>query len=177
MHKDIKEVLYSEEYLDNVNKKLGKEITEFYQGRTPTLIGVLKGASMFMMDLVRYIDLDIEFDFIKVSSYEGTTSTGNIRVKKEPDMDITGKDLLFVEDIIDTGRTLKFLSEYFLNKGAKSVEFVTLFDKKARRVVDFHPRFTGIDVPDYFIVGYGLDFNEKYRNLPYVGILKEEMYK
>ena len=178
LHPDIEEVLYSEEEISAVVKDLGAQLTKEYEGQNPLVIGVLKGAVMFMTDLSRAMDCDLELDFMDVSSYgAGMESSGDVKILKDLDTTVDGRDLLIVEDIIDTGRTLSYLIEIFKYRKAKSIKVVTLMDKKERRVVDLEADYIGINVPNEFVVGYGLDFNEKYRNLPYIGILKTEVYE
>ena len=176
LHPDIKEVLYSEEEISAVVKDLGAQLTKEYEGKNPLVIGVLKGAVMFMTDLSRAMACDLELDFMDVSSYgAGMESSGDVKILKDLDTTVDGRDLLIVEDIIDTGRTLSYLIEIFKYRKAKSIKVVTLMDKKERRVVDLEADYIGINVPNEFVVGYGLDFNEKYRNLPYIGVLKTEV--
>ena len=178
LHPDIKEVLYSEEEISAVVKDLGAQLTKEYEGKNPLVIGVLKGAVMFMTDLSRAMDCDLELDFMDVSSYgAGMESSGDVKILKDLDTTVDGRDLLIVEDIIDTGRTLSYLIEIFKYRKAKSIKVVPLMDKKERREVDLEADYIGINVPNEFVVGYGLDFNEKYRNLPYIGILKTEVYE
>ena len=178
LHPDIEEVLYSEEEISAVVKDLGAQLTKEYEGKNRLVIGVLKGAVMFMTDLSRAMDCDLELDFMDVSSYgAGMESSGDVKILKDLDTTVDGRDLLIVEDIIDTGRTLSYLIEIFKYRKAKSIKVVTLMDKKERRVVDLEADYIGINVPNEFVVGYGLDFNEKYRNLPYIGILKTEVYE
>ena len=178
LHPDIEEVLYSEEEISAVVKDLGAQLTKEYEGKNPLVIGVLKGAVMFMTDLSRAMDCDLELDFMDVSSYgAGMESSGDVKILKDLDTTVDGRDLLIVEDIIDTGRTLSYLIEIFKYRKAKSIKVVTLMDKKERRVVDLEADYIGINVPNEFVVGYGLDFNEKYRNLPYIGILITEVYE
>ena len=178
LHPDIKEVLYSEEEISAVVKDLGAQLTKEYEGKNPLVIGVLKGAVMFMTDLSRAMACDLELDFMDVSSYgAGMESSGDVKILKDLDTTVDGRDLLIVEDIIDTGRTLSYLIEIFKYRKAKSIKVVTLMDKKERRVVDLEADYIGINVPNEFVVGYGLGFNEKYRNLPYIGVLKTEVYE
>lgn len=178
LHPDIEEILYSEEEIIAVVKDLGAQLTKEYEGKNPLVIGVLKGAVMFMTDLSRAMDCDLELDFMDVSSYgAGMESSGDVKILKDLDTTVDGRDLLIVEDIIDTGRTLSYLIEIFKYRKAKSIKVVTLMDKKERREVDLEADYIGINVPNEFVVGYGLDFNEKYRNLPYIGILKTEVYE
>ncbi len=175
--KDIKTVLLDEAEIKEICARLGKQITEDYDGLEPVLIGCLKGCNPFIADLSRHVDLMIEFDYIDVSSYQGTESVGTVTVVRDIKQNIEGKDVIIVEDIVDTGRTLQQVVALFKNRNAKSVEIVTLLDKPEARVVDVKPKYVGKTIPKEFVIGYGLDYNEKYRNLPYVGILKEEVYK
>ena len=178
LHPEIEEILYSEEEIIAVVKDLGAQLTKEYEGKNPLVIGVLKGAVMFMTDLSRAMDCDLELDFMDVSSYgAGMESSGDVKILKDLDTTVDGRDLLIVEDIIDTGRTLSYLIEIFKYRKAKSIKVVTLMDKKERSEVDLEADYIGINVPNEFVVGYGLDFNEKYRNLPYIGILKTEVYE
>jgi hypoxanthine phosphoribosyltransferase len=178
MRNDIQEILLSEEVLGNKIKELGKEISTDYAGKDLVLIGVLKGSVMFMSDLLKSITIPCSMDFMAVSSYGNSTkSSGVVRILKDLDFEIQGKDVLVVEDIIDSGVTLKYLVEYLKGRGANSLEIVCLLDKPERRKVHMDVKYTGFSVPDMFLVGYGLDYAEKYRNLPYIGVLKEEIYK
>jgi hypoxanthine phosphoribosyltransferase len=178
LHPDIKEVLYSKEDIAKVTKELGAVLTEEYKDKYPLVIGILKGAVMFMTDLSRAMDCDLELDFMDVSSYgAGMESSGDVKIIKDLDTTVEGRDVLIVEDIIDTGRTLSYLVEIFRYRKAKSIKIVTLLDKKERRTVDLEADWVGIEVPNEFVVGYGLDYIEKHRNLPYIGVLKEEVYQ
>ena len=178
LHPDIKEVLYSEEDIAKVTKDLGAVLTEEYKDKYPLVIGILKGAVMFMTDLSRAMDCDLELDFMDVSSYgAGMESSGDVKIIKDLDTSVEGRDVLIVEDIIDTGRTLSYLIEIFRYRKAKSIKIVTLLDKKERRAVDLEADWVGIEVPNEFVVGYGLDYIERHRNLPYIGVLKEEVYQ
>jgi len=177
MKNDIKEILFSEEKIAEKVAELGKQISENYKGKELLVIGVLKGANVFMSDLIRKIDIPVEIDFIAASSYgHSTESSGIVKIIKDLDYSIEGKHILIVEDIIDTGLTLKYLSENFISRGPKSLEIVTLLDKPERRKVDLNVKYVGFLIPDEFIVGYGIDFAEKYRNLPYIATLKKEVY-
>ena len=170
MHQDAKDILYTEEQLKARVAELGKEISKDYQNESVVLVGVLKGAIVFFTDLARAIDdsVDVSFDFISCSSYgSGTTSTGVVRILK----------VLVVEDIVDTGTTLHYLLENLHARGAKSVRLAALLNKPERRKMDVEVDYVGFIIPDYFVIGYGLDYAEKYRHLPYIGILKEEMYQ
>lgn len=178
MINDIKEVLLSEEVLGEKISELGYNISKDYAGRDLVLIGVLKGSVMFMSDLLKRITIPCSMDFMAVSSYgNSTTSSGVVRILKDLDFEIEGKDVLVVEDIIDSGVTLKYLLEYLKARKASSLEIVCLLNKPERRKVDMDVKYTGFTVPDEFLVGYGLDYAEKYRNLPYIGILREEIYR
>lgn len=177
MNKDVEKVLVSEEELGAIVKRLADEIDRDYEGKEWLMVGVLKGSVLFMADLMKAMKNDFKIDFVVVSSYaDGTESTGRVNVLKDVSQSVVGKDLLIVEDIIDSGNTLNFLVKYFLAKGASSVKIVTLFDKPDRRKVEVPVEYVGKVIPDAFIVGYGLDYAEKYRTLPYVGILKPEVY-
>ena len=178
MNNDIKEVLYSKEQIAEVTKRLGKQITKDFEGKNPLVVCVLKGAVMFTTDIIREIDTYLELDFMDVSSYgEGTESSGEVKIIKDLDTSVTGRDVLIVEDIIDTGRTLQRLVELFKHRNAKSFKICTLLDKPERRVEGVKPDYVGFEVPNEFVVGYGLDFAGRYRNLGYVGILKPEVYE
>lgn len=179
LKKDIKEILFTNEEIVRVSKDIAKKIQEDYcnENLEPVLLCTLKGALPFMAELMKHIDIHVVTDFIDVSSYHGgTTSTGSITLRKDVTMDICGRDLIIVEDIVDTGRTLDHLIAYLKNRGAKSIECACLVDKKEARVVEVKPKYVGFDSPNEFLVGFGLDYDEKYRNLPYIGILKEEIY-
>lgn len=178
MLKDIDKVLVSEEQLREINKRLGAKITEDFKGKNLLVLGILKGCVFFMTDLVRCIDLPMSVDFMSVSSYgSGTESTGRVKITKDIDIDLNGYDILLVEDILDSGRTLKYVTDILKTRGANSIKIVTLLDKPERRVADVTPDYVGCDVPDEFVVGYGLDYDQKYRNLPYIGSLKRSVYE
>ncbi len=180
INKDIESILVSEEEIQEIVKSISSKITEDYKNcKTKLLLlGILKGSIVFMGDLMKHIDLPVEIDFMKVSSYgRGSKSTGSVNIVLDISRnDLSEVDILIIEDIIDSGRTLSYLTEYLKLKGANSVKTVTLLDKPSRREVDFTPNYTGKIIPDEFVVGYGLDYAEKYRALPYVGILKREVY-
>lgn len=177
MQKDIQEVLYSEEVIKQKVQELGAAISRDYEGRNPLVICVLKGAFIFMSDLSKNIVIPIELDFMAVSSYGNSTrSSGEVKIIKDLDASVEGRDVLIVEDIIDSGLTLSYLIDVLERRNALSVNVVALFDKPGRRTVDLNADYTGFTIPDAFVVGYGLDYAEKYRNLPYVGILKPEVY-
>lgn len=177
MHKDINEVLITKEDIADKCAEIGRQLTEEYKGKFPLVIGVLKGATPFMADLSRYIDTHVEMDFMDVSSYgSGTRSSGEVKIVKDLDAQVEGRDVLIVEDIIDSGLTLSYLVDLFKYRKAKSVKIVTLLDKPTGRTAKIKADIIGFEVPDAFVVGYGLDYDEKYRNLPYIGILKPEVY-
>ncbi len=177
MDEVIKEVLVSSEEINKRVKELGQEITEDYKGKDLMLVGILKGAVIFMSELVQNINLPITMDFMAVSSYGNSSqSSGVVRIIKDLDCYIEGKDILIVEDIIDTGLTLDYLTDNLRKRGPKSVKICTLLDKPERREVEVPVDYVGFQVPDEFIVGYGIDYAEKYRNLPYISALKEEVY-
>ena len=178
MHQDLKKILVSEEEIVAKCKELGARISHDYRtiGEIPLLVAVLKGSVPFLAELVKHIDLDIEFDFMDVSSYEGTESIGDVRIIKDLERSIKGTRILLVEDIVDTGRTIKEVTRLLLNKGATEVKIISLLDKPSRRVIEISADYVGFEIPNEFVVGFGLDFNEKYRNLPYVGVLKDEFY-
>ncbi len=176
MHEDCKEIMFTHDQIVERCKEIGKQISEEYKGKKVLLIGLLKGSVPFFAELSQHIDLDVEFDFMSVSSYEGTESTGNVLVKKDIDVDIKGKDILIIEDILDTGKTLYTVRAMLLEKGAASVEIAALLNKQERREYPIQAKYVGFEIPNAFVIGYGMDYDEKYRNLPYVGVLKEEVY-
>lgn len=177
MQNDIQEVLISEEEIQSKIKELGAQLSVQYEGKNPLVICVLKGAFIFMADLVKAITVPLELDFMAVSSYGvSTKSSGVVKIIKDLDASVEGRDVLIVEDIIDSGLTLTHLIELLKNRNANSVCVVTLFDKPARRTVNLEADYTGFTLPDAFVVGYGLDYAEHYRNLPYIGILKPAIY-
>ncbi len=178
MRDEIKEVLLSEEEIQLKIRELGATLTEEYQDRFPLVVGVLKGAMPFMSDLIKRIDTHIEVDFMDVSSYGSEmVSSGEVKIIKDLNTSVEGRDVLIIEDIIDSGLTLNYLVDLFHYRKAKSVKIVTLLDKPEGRKVDLKPDLAGFKVPDEFVVGYGLDYIERYRNLPYIGILKPEIYQ
>ncbi len=178
MNKDIEKILVTEEELNRLAHTLGAKITKDFEGRQLLVVGVLKGSIYFLTDLSRYIDLPCHIDFIQASSYgAGTESSGQIKIIKDIAEDLTGFDVLIVEDILDTGRTLRYIYDMLLTRNPNSVSIVTLLDKPARRVADIKANYVGLDVPNEFVVGYGLDYNQCYRNLPYIGVLKKEVYE
>lgn len=177
MHKDIEKILYSEKDIENIVNTIAKQIEKDYNDKDFIMVGLLKGSVAFMVDLMRKVNLDFSIDFIVASSYgSGTVSSGRVNIQKDISQSVEGKDILVVEDIIDSGNTLDFITKYLKAKKAKSVKLCTLFNKPDRRVADIHIDYAGAVIPDEFIVGYGLDYDEKYRNLPYVGVLKPSVY-
>lgn len=178
MDNDVKEVLIDQETLQNRIKELGEKISKDYVGKDLLLICVLKGAVLFMADLAQNIDIPLEMDFMDVSSYgDSTQSSGVVKIIKDLDASIEGKDLLIVEDIVDSGLTLSYLVDLLKGRGVRSLKICSLLDKPTGRIGQVDINYTGFEVPDAFVVGYGLDYSEKYRNLPYIGVLKEEIYK
>lgn len=178
LHADIGEVLLSEEQIRTRIQELGQQISTDYAGRQLTLVSVLKGSLPFMADLMRQIDIPLRIDLMEVSSYGGTSteSTGLVRILKDLSASIADEEVLLVEDIIDTGLTLNYLLRYLKGKGPKSLRICTLLDKPARRLVEIPVDYTGFTIPDQFVVGYGLDYGELYRNLRFVGVLRPEVY-
>lgn len=176
MHKDVKEILYTQEEIVEKCKELAKQITNDYNDKEVILVGLLKGSVPFLAELSKYIELDVTFDYMDVSSYEGVESR-TITIKKDLDQDVKGKDILLVVDILDTGKTLTTVKAMLEERGANSVEIVTMLDKKEGRTYPIEAKYVGFEIPNAFVIGFGLDFNEKYRQLPYVGILKEECYQ
>jgi hypoxanthine phosphoribosyltransferase len=178
LDKDIEKILITREEIQNRCSELGQELTEIYKDKNPLVVGVLKGAVPFMADIVREMDCHLELDFMDVSSYgNATVSSGEVKILKDLDTNVEGRDMLIVEDIIDSGRTLAYLVDLFKYRKAKSVKIVTLLDKPEGRVVKIDADYIGFDVPNEFVVGYGLDYAEQYRNLPYVGVLKPSVYQ
>ena len=178
MLQDVETILLDEEVLANRIHELGEEISTDFAGEEVTLVGILKGASVFTSDLIRQISLTAYIDYMVVSSYGNSAETsGVVRILKDLEDNIEGKNIIIVEDIIDTGLTLAYLRENLLSRHPKSVKICTLLDKPARRVKEINIDYKGFEVPDEFIIGYGIDYAEKYRNLPFVGILKREVYE
>lgn len=178
LHNEIEKVLISEAEIQTRILELGKELTEEYKDKFPLAICVLKGAMPFMADLLKRVDTHLEMDFMDVSSYgSSTVSSGEVKIVKDLNTSVEGRDVLIVEDIIDSGLTLSYLVDLFRYRKAKSIKIVTLLDKPSGRKADIKADYVGFDVPDAFVVGYGLDYIEKYRNLPYVGVLKPEIYQ
>lgn len=177
MKSDIKKVLIDEVDLQNKIAELGAQITKEYEGKNPLVVCVLKGAVLFMSDLVQKIDTVLEMDFMATSSYGDSTKTsGQVRILKDLDKSVENRDVLIVEDIVDSGLTLAYIINLLKERRANSIKVCTLLDKPARRIAQVQIQYVGFEVPDEFVVGYGLDYAEKYRNLPYIGVLKEEVY-
>ena len=179
MKNAIKEVLLSEEQIQNKVKELAKQISEEYAGKDPVFVCVLKGAVIFFEDMVRNIDIPCQIDFMSISSYSGTNSTGRTEIRKDVSVDIKGRHVVSLEDIFDTGTSLTFTVNHLLNKQPASLKVCTFLDKPERRRegVTLVPEYVGYTIPNEFVVGYGLDYNEHFRNLPYIGILKPEVYE
>ena len=178
MQDDIKEILITEEALQARVAELGAQISRDYAGKDLLLVSILKGAVVFMADLMRAVTIPASIDFMVVSSYGGanTTTTGLVKIVKDLDADLSGRDVLIVEDIMDTGVTLSRLVPMLKMRNPESVRICAILDKPSRRKADIQPDYKGFEVPDEFVVGYGLDYDEKYRNLPFVGVLKSEVY-
>ena len=179
MEKDILKVLITQEEIQERIAQMGKEISQEYADKDPVILGVLKGVVVFYADMIRHITVPCQMDFMCLSSYHGTTSTGNMIVKQDMSVDVTGRHVLILEDIFDTGGSLDFTYRYMMSKNPASVKICTLLDKPERRRpgITLKPDYVGFTIPNEFVVGYGLDYNEHYRNLPYVGVLKPEAYE
>lgn len=176
MHSDVLKVLISEEEIAEKVAEIGTQISKDYAGKTPVVISVLKGSFVFMADLIRAIDVKTEIDFMVVSSFDGIVSTGAVRIIKDIDISVEGRDVLIVEDILDSGLTLEYLTEIFKGRDPASLRIATLLDKPSRRKANILPDYIGFTIPDEFVIGYGLDYNEHYRNIPYIGVLKPSVY-
>lgn len=176
MHRDIESVLISEEEIKASVSAMGRKISEDFRGKDPIFVGVLKGCFIFMADLMRYVDIKCSMDFMSVSSYSGTSSTGAVKITKDLNESIEGRHVIIVEDILDSGVTLNYLKNYLMVRKPASITIATLMDKPSRRKADIYADYSCFEVPDAFVVGYGLDYNERYRNMPYIGVLKSEIY-
>ena len=177
LEKDIERILVSSDEINEITKRMGKQLSEDYKDKFPLVIGLLKGCVPFMGTLVSNMDIHLEMAFMDVSSYHGgIESSGDIKITKDLEVTVKDRDIIIAEDIVDTGKTLSVIVGLLKYRGAKSVEVVTLLDKPTGRVVEFVPKYIGATIPKEFVVGYGLDYEEKYRNLPYVGVLKKEVY-
>lgn len=179
MRNDMQEIMLTEEQIQEKVKELAAIISKDYAGKDPVFVGVLKGVVIFFADLVRNVDIPCEIDFMSISSYSGTTSTGRTEIRKDLSVDIKGRHVVILEDIFDTGNSLTFTCNHLLNKEPASLKVCTFLDKPERRKpgVTLKPDYTGYVIPNKFVVGYGLDYNEHYRNLPYIGVLKPEVYE
>ena len=176
MRRDIERILISEEEIQKKVAEMGKKISEDFRDKDPLFVGVLKGCFIFMADLMRYVDIRCSMDFMAVSSYSGTSSTGAVKINKDLSEDIEGRHIIIVEDILDSGVTLNYLKNFLMVRRPASISIATLMDKPARRKADVYADYSCFEIPDAFVVGYGLDYNERYRNLPYIGVLKSEIY-
>ena len=176
MRRDIERILISEEEIQKKVAEMGKKISQDFRDKDPLFVGVLKGCFIFMADLMRYVDIRCSMDFMAVSSYSGTSSTGAVKINKDLSEDIEGRHIIIVEDILDSGVTLNYLKNFLMVRNPASISIVTLMDKPARRKADVYADYSCFEIPDAFVVGYGLDYNERYRNLPYIGVLKPEIY-
>ena len=176
MKRDIESVLISEEELKSKVAAMGEQISKDFEGKDPIFVGVLKGCFIFMADLMRSVSIKCSMDFMSVSSYSGTVSTGAVKINKDLNENIEGRHIIIVEDILDSGVTLNYLKNYLMVRKPASITIATLMDKPSRRKADIYADYSCFEVPDAFVVGYGLDYNERYRNLPYIGVLKSEVY-
>ena len=178
MKNDMQEILLNEEQIQSKVKELAAQLSKDYAGKDPVFVGVLKGVVIFFADIVRNIDIPCEIDFMSIASYSGTSSTGRTDIRKDVSVDIKGRHVVILEDIFDTGSSLTYTVNHLLNKQPASLKVCTFLDKPERRKpgITLKPDYTGYVIPNKFVVGYGLDFNEHYRNLPYIGVLKPEVY-
>ena len=174
---DVDRILISEEEILKRSEEIGMQISEDYKDSVPVIVGLLKGSVPFMAELIKHISIDCRMEFMDVSSYSGTESQGDVKIVKDLDCSIKDLDVLIVEDIVDTGKTLEKVKELLYSKGARSVKVASLLDKPSRRIVDIEAEYVGFTIPNEFVIGFGLDYDQKYRNLPFVGVLKEELYK
>ncbi len=178
MDEIISEILYSQEDIAQAVKEIGRQITEDYRGKKPLLVGILKGSITFMADLMRAIDIDCEIDFMVAQSYgNSATSSGVVQIKKDLETDIEGRDVILIEDILDTARTLRAVKETLKSRNPSSIKICTLLDKKVERSIEIKADYKCFDIENQFVVGYGLDYAQSYRCLPYIGILKKEIYE
>ena len=177
LEKDIERILVSHEEIVEISKRLGKKLTEDYQDKNPIIIGLLKGCLPFMAELIKHIDIYCQIELMGVQSYHGgTSSSGDVKITKDLDVSVEGRHVLIAEDIVDTGKTINVVKNLLKYRGALSVEVVTLLDKPLGRTEAFTPKYIGTTIPKEFVVGFGLDYDELYRNLPYIGVLKPEVY-
>lgn len=178
MNCDILEVLFDEYKIQTRIREIGNEISTHYQGKNPVMIGILKGGFIFLSDLVRSISIPLEIDFMAISSYgSGTSTSGIVKIRKDIDTDVCDRDVIIVEDIVDSGLSLQYIKEYIMKHKPRSVKICVLLDKPEAHKIEVAFDYVGFTVGNEFVVGYGLDFAERYRNLPYIGILKEELYR
>ncbi len=178
LDRDIEKVLVSEEEIKSIAKRLGEQITEDYKGTKPIILGLLKGCIPFMSELIKHIDLYCEIQLMGVASYHGgVASSGDVKITKDLDASVAGRDVIIAEDIVDTAKTIEVIRKLLIHRGARSVEVATLLDKPEGRETPFEPKYIGVKIPKEFVVGFGLDYEEYYRNLPYVGVLKQSVYK
>lgn len=176
MERDIQSILMDQDEILAKVAEVGEQISRDFEGKNPIFVGVLKGCFIFMADLMRHVKVHCSVDFMAVSSYSGTSSTGAVKINKDLSEDIEGRHVIIVEDILDSGITLSYLKQYLMVRKPASISIVTLMDKPARRKADIYADYSCFEIPDAFVVGYGLDYNEYYRNLPYIGVLKPEIY-
>ena len=176
MTNDIEKVLISEAEIEAAVARIARQITDDYRDKDPIFVGVLKGCFIFMADLMRHVEVPCAMDFMAVSSYSGTSSTGAVKINKDLGQDIEGRHVIIVEDILDSGVTLSYLKHYLIGRNPASIRIATLLDKPSRRKAEVFADYSCFEVPDAFVVGYGLDYNERYRNLPYIGVLKPAVY-
>ena len=176
MTNDIERVLISEAEIEAAVARIARQITDDYRDKDPIFVGVLKGCFIFMADLMRHVEVPCAMDFMAVSSYSGTSSTGAVKINKDLGQDIEGRHVIIVEDILDSGVTLSYLKHYLMGRNPASIRIATLLDKPSRRKAEVFADYSCFEVPDAFVVGYGLDYNERYRNLPYIGVLKPAVY-
>ena len=177
MNRAVERILITEEEIREKVRQVGWQISRDYEGKDPIFVGVLKGCFIFMADLMRYVDIDCSMDFMAVSSYRRTTSSGAVSINKDLSQIIEGRHIILVEDILDSGVTLNYLKNYLMVRKPASIAVATLMDKPSRRKAEIYADYSCFEVPDAFVVGYGLDYNERYRNLPYIGVLKPEIYE
>ncbi len=177
MKNDIECVLITEEEIREKVSAMGAQISRDFRDKDPLFVGVLKGCFIFMADLMRHVDVRCSMDFMAVSSYSGVKSTGAVKINKDLSEDIAGRHIIIVEDILDSGVTLNYLKNFLMQRGPASISIATLMDKPARRKAPVYADYSCFEIPDAFVVGYGLDYNERYRNLPYIGVLKREVYE
>lgn len=178
MHPDCERIMLTEEQLRTRAREVAETVDRDYQGKRPLVVGILKGSIIFYSDFIRFLSMPVELDFMAVSSYgSGAVSSGKLKIKKDLDRDVKGRDVIIVEDIIDSGFTLANLKALLMERGAASVRIVTLLNKEERREYDVEPDYNCFNIENEFVIGYGLDYNEQYRNLPYIGILKRSVYE